>query len=152
MADPIDRDRLDPAVASAPDEHAALDAHASRRFRIALALTAAMMTVYFGFILLVAFRKDLFGDRLTEGLGLGILLCVLVIVKTLGNDSSLFPLESPALVSMPLMCLTGIVASLLAPERRAEERFFEAERQIHLGTPAAAPPPTAAARPVPSEP
>jgi acetyl-CoA synthetase len=33
---------------------------------------------------------------------------------------------------VPLAFLTGIVVSLLAPERRAEERFVEVERQIHL--------------------
>ena len=56
----------------------------------------------------------------------------------LGNESSLFPLKNPALVSMPLAFAVGIVVSLLRPERRAQERFLEAERQIHLGAPAAA--------------
>jgi cation/acetate symporter len=70
----------------------------------------------------------------------------------LGNDSAIFPLKNPALVSMPLAFLTGIVVSLLSPERRAEERFVEAERQIHLGAPAAAPPTPPAAEPVPAEP
>jgi cation/acetate symporter len=54
----------------------------------------------------------------------------------LGNDSSLFPLKNPALISMPLAFAAGIVASLLTREREAVERFYEAERQIHLGAPA----------------
>jgi cation/acetate symporter len=71
----------------------------------------------------------------------------------LGNDSSLFPLKNPALVSMPLAFAVGIVVSLLAPERRAEERFAEAERQIHLGAAAATPAtPPPAARPAATEP
>jgi cation/acetate symporter len=57
----------------------------------------------------------------------------------LGNATSLFPLKNPALVSMPLAFLTGIVVSLLSRERRAEELFYEAERQMHLGVPVPAP-------------
>jgi uncharacterized membrane protein (DUF485 family) len=57
-----------------------LEAVAAARWRIAVGLTAAMMGVYFGFILLVAFSKPLLGVILTEGLSLGILLGALVIV------------------------------------------------------------------------
>ena len=39
-----------------------------------------MMVVYFGFILLVAFNKPLLGTLVTEGLSLGMLLGVLVIL------------------------------------------------------------------------
>lgn len=45
-----------------------------------MALTAAMMAVYFGFILLVAFNKPLLGVQVAEGLSLGMLLGALVIV------------------------------------------------------------------------
>jgi uncharacterized membrane protein (DUF485 family) len=47
---------------------------------MAIGLTAAMMVVYFGFILLVAFNKPLLGRIVTPGLSLGILLGALVIV------------------------------------------------------------------------
>jgi uncharacterized membrane protein (DUF485 family) len=50
------------------------------RWRIAIALTAAMMVIYFGFILLVAFNKPLLGTELAPGLSVGILLGALVIV------------------------------------------------------------------------
>jgi uncharacterized membrane protein (DUF485 family) len=50
------------------------------RWRIAISLTAAMMVVYFGFILLVAFNKPLLATRLAPGLSLGMLLGVLVIL------------------------------------------------------------------------
>ena len=48
---------------------------------MALLLTAAMVTVYFGFILLVAFAKPLMGSPVAGRLTLGILLGVLVIVS-----------------------------------------------------------------------
>ena len=64
-----------------PDAHSsALDAVSAARWRVAISLTAAMMAVYFGFILLVAFNKPLLGTRIAPGLSLGILLGALVIV------------------------------------------------------------------------
>jgi uncharacterized membrane protein (DUF485 family) len=57
-----------------------LEALAAARWRVALALTVAMMLVYFGFILLVAFNKPLLGVQLIDGLSLGMLLGALVIV------------------------------------------------------------------------
>jgi uncharacterized membrane protein (DUF485 family) len=60
------------------DKIRALDA---ARWRVAIALTAAMMVLYFGFILLIAFNKPLLGTLVTPGLSLGILLGALVIVS-----------------------------------------------------------------------
>ena len=54
---------------------------AAARWRIALLLTAAMMALYFGFILLVAFNKPLLASTLVPGLSYGILLGALVIVS-----------------------------------------------------------------------
>ncbi len=51
----------------------------------------------------------------------------------LGNATSLFPLKNPALISMPLAFVTGIVVSLLRPEPEAEERYEEAEERMYLG-------------------
>ena len=51
----------------------------SARWRVAIVLTTAMMILYFGFILLVAFNKPLLATELTRGLSLGMLLGVLVI-------------------------------------------------------------------------
>jgi uncharacterized membrane protein (DUF485 family) len=51
---------------------------AARRWRVALTLTAAMLAIYFGFILL--FDKPLMGSRVAGRLTVGILLGVLVIV------------------------------------------------------------------------
>ena len=57
-----------------------LEAVSAARWRIALSLTIAMMVVYFGFILLVAFDKPLLGRIIAPGLSLGVLLGALVIV------------------------------------------------------------------------
>ena len=59
------------------DQLRALD---TARWRIAVALTAAMMVLYFGFILLVAYAKPMLGRLIAPGLSLGILLGAGVIV------------------------------------------------------------------------
>ena len=51
------------------------------RWRVAIGLTTAMMVIYFGFILLVAYNKPLLAKEVTPGLSLGILLGALVIVS-----------------------------------------------------------------------
>ena len=56
---------------------------ASRR-RVAVGLTVAMMVVYFGFILLIAFNRPLLAVLIAPGLSLGILLGALVIVAAWG--------------------------------------------------------------------
>ena len=58
-----------------------LEALAAARWRVALALTIAMMVVYFGFILLIAFAKPLLGTQVVNGLSLGMLLGALVILS-----------------------------------------------------------------------
>ena len=58
----------------------ALTALAATRWRVSLWLTVAMMVIYFGFILLIAYNKPLLGTLLAPGLSLGILLGALVIV------------------------------------------------------------------------
>ncbi len=62
------------------DRLRSLRALANQRWRISLWLTAVMMFVYFGFILLVAFNKELMGQTLVPGLSIGILLGALTIV------------------------------------------------------------------------
>jgi uncharacterized membrane protein (DUF485 family) len=53
---------------------------AETRWRIAISLTAVMVAIYFGFILLIAYDKPLMGKLVTRGLSLGVLLGALVIV------------------------------------------------------------------------
>ncbi len=62
------------------DRNRALTRLAAERWRVSLWLTVAMMVIYFGFILLIAYNKPLLGSLLMPGLSLGILLGALVIV------------------------------------------------------------------------
>jgi uncharacterized membrane protein (DUF485 family) len=66
------------------DREAALERLAARRARVAGTLTAAVMVIYFGFILLIAWAKPLLATKLRPGLSLGILLGALVIVLSWG--------------------------------------------------------------------
>lgn len=59
---------------------ARLRALAARRTRFAVTLTIAMIVMYFGFILLIAFNKPLMAEPVVPGLSLGILLGAMVIV------------------------------------------------------------------------
>jgi uncharacterized membrane protein (DUF485 family) len=63
---------------AAPDDH--LRRLDTARRRVAGALTVAMMVIYFGFILLIAYAKPLLTSLVAPGLSLGILLGALVIV------------------------------------------------------------------------
>jgi uncharacterized membrane protein (DUF485 family) len=52
------------------------------RWRVALALTGAMVVIYFGFLLLVAYGRHILAVQPVPGLSLGILLGALVIVAS----------------------------------------------------------------------
>jgi uncharacterized membrane protein (DUF485 family) len=55
---------------------------ARARWRIAIILGAAIFAVYFGFIVAVAFAKELMATEIVPGLSVGILSGALVIVGT----------------------------------------------------------------------
>lgn len=55
---------------------------AAARARVAGLLTAAMIAIYFGFILLIAFRRHVLAQLVMPGLSLGILLGALVILAS----------------------------------------------------------------------
>jgi uncharacterized membrane protein (DUF485 family) len=57
-----------------------LERLARRRLTIAVALTATMVVAYFGFILLVAYAKDVAGSFVGDDVSLGIVLGAAVIV------------------------------------------------------------------------
>jgi uncharacterized membrane protein (DUF485 family) len=69
-------------MADATDATAQLRVLARARGRIAAALTAVVVVIYFGFIALIAFDKPLLAQKLMPGLSVGIVLGALVIVTS----------------------------------------------------------------------
>jgi uncharacterized membrane protein (DUF485 family) len=69
-------------MAPAADSTEQLRALARARGRIAAALTGVIVVIYFGFIMLIAFDKQLLARKLTPGLSLRILLGALIIVAS----------------------------------------------------------------------
>lgn len=70
------------APEATPSFEARLTAVAAQRWRVAVGLTCAMIAVYFGFILLIAYAKPVLARLIAPGLSFGILLGALVIVAT----------------------------------------------------------------------
>jgi len=66
------------------EKQRALEALARAQWRLALTLTAAMMAIYFGFTLLVAWAKPFLATQVAPGLSIGILLGALVIASAWG--------------------------------------------------------------------
>ena len=64
-----------------PGPRRALEALAQAQWRLALRLTVAMLAIYAGFTLLVAWAKPLLATPIVPGLSVGIALGVLVIVS-----------------------------------------------------------------------
>ena len=54
-------------------------------------------------------------------------------VDILHHQGAIFPLKNPALITIPLSFATGIIVSLLTPEKQSAERFASAERRMMLG-------------------
>ncbi len=54
-------------------------------------------------------------------------------VDLLHKEAALFPLRNPAIVSMPLSFLVGIVASLVTREPEAERKFDDEKLRTYLG-------------------
>lgn len=55
-------------------------------------------------------------------------------VDILKHSSAWFPLKNPALLTIPVSFLLGIVVSLVGARRPASEHFGAMERQMHLGS------------------
>src|SRR3954454_7624689 len=62
-----------------------------------------------------------------------IVLSPTIWVDLLHHPAAIFPLRNPAIVSMPVGFLTGIVASLVTREPEAEARFHDEKLRTYLG-------------------
>jgi cation/acetate symporter len=73
---------------------------------------------------------------IVTGAVLSVLLIVLsptVWVDLFHNPTAIFPLRNPAIVSMPMAFLVGVIASLASREPSAEAKFDEEKLRTYLG-------------------
>jgi cation/acetate symporter len=54
-------------------------------------------------------------------------------IDILGNESALFPLRNPGLVSIPLSFAVAVAVALAWPEPAAHAGFAQLERRVHVG-------------------
>jgi cation/acetate symporter len=57
-------------------------------------------------------------------------------VDILKHSDAWFPLKNPALITIPLSFLVGILVSLLTPEKAAMDGYQQKQRRMILGAPA----------------
>jgi cation/acetate symporter len=112
-------------------------------FMVGLAFAIAASANFPALLLSIFWRRFTTAGAVTSML-LGTALTLTLIylsptiqVDLLKHESAWFPLKNPALVTMPLSFLTGIVVSLLTPNPEEAARFAEVEQRVHLGTPTA---------------
>jgi uncharacterized membrane protein (DUF485 family) len=72
---------MEPTLAATPDARQFSELM-RRRWTVSLALTAVMLAVYYGFILTLAFRADLFAVRVGRHMTLGIPIGLGVILAS----------------------------------------------------------------------
>jgi cation/acetate symporter len=108
-------------------------------FMVGLAFAIAASANFPALVMSIYWRRFTTAGAVTSIL-LGAISAVVLIylsptfqVDVLGNEDAPFGLGNPAIISIPLAFIGGIVASLLTRETDAERKFLEAERQIHLG-------------------
>ncbi len=110
-------------------------------FMVSLAFAIAASANFPALVLAIFWRRYTTAGAVTS-MATGALATLALIylsptiqVDILGHGSAWFPLKNPALVTLPLSVLAGILVSLLAPEPEAQAGFTRLERQTHLGTP-----------------
>lgn len=108
-------------------------------FMVGLAFAVAASGNFPALVLAVFWRRATTAGMVSSmlvGTAAALLLIVLsptIQVDVLGHATAWFPLKNPALVTIPLAFLVGIVVSLLAPEKAALEAYDAKERRMILG-------------------
>jgi cation/acetate symporter len=109
-------------------------------FMVSLAFAIAASANFPALVLAIFWRRYTTAGAVTSmATGTVVTLALIYLSPTIQVDilmqgSAWFPLKNPALVTLPLSFLAGIVVSLLAPEPAAAAGFTRLERQTHLGT------------------
>jgi cation/acetate symporter len=109
-------------------------------FMVSLAFAIAASANFPGLVLAIFWRRYTTAGAVTS-MATGTIATLALIyfsptiqVDILAQSSAWFPLKNPALVTLPLSFLAGILVSLLVPESDAATGFTRLERQTHLGT------------------
>lgn len=109
-------------------------------FMVSLAFAIAASANFPALVLAIFWRRYTTAGAVTS-MAVGTLstLTLIYLSPTIQMDileqgTAWFPLKNPALVTIPLSFLAGILVSLLAPEAEAAAGFTRLERQTHLGT------------------
>jgi cation/acetate symporter len=108
-------------------------------FMVSLAFAIAASANFPALVLAIFWRRYTTAGAVTS-MATGTLATLALIylsptiqVEILGQGSAWFPLKNPALVTVPLSFLAGIMVSLLVPESEAAAGFTRLERRTHLG-------------------
>jgi cation/acetate symporter len=108
-------------------------------FMVGLAFAIACSANFPALLLSIVWRRFTTAGALAAiitGAGVSLLLIVLsptVWVDLLGYAAPVFPLRNPAIVSMTLAFLAGILASLASREPAAERKFDDEKLRAYLG-------------------
>jgi cation/acetate symporter len=108
-------------------------------YLVGLAFAVAASANFPALLLSVLWRKYSTAGAVTStvvGLLLSIGLIILgpdVWVKAFGYQRPIFPLENPAIVSIPAAFLSGIVVSLLTPDPVAQAKFEDEKLRTYAG-------------------
>jgi cation/acetate symporter len=108
-------------------------------FMVSLAFAIAASANFPALILTVFWRKST-GSGVVASMVTGTVTTLALIylsptiqVDILKHESAIFPLKNPALITIPLSFLVGIVASLLTGQHDTESRFDARSHRMHLG-------------------
>ncbi|MBX3156649.1 MAG: sodium/solute symporter [Deltaproteobacteria bacterium] len=118
-------------------------------FMVGLAFSIAASANFPALVLSMTWRRFTTRGAVASMLtGTASSLVLILLSPTVWTDlfkagPAIFPLKNPGIVTVPLSFAVAIIASLLAPEPEAAERFTEAQRRMSLGAAATPPPPSA---------
>ena len=108
-------------------------------FMVGLAFAIAASTNFPALLMSIVWKKFTTAGAVASmatGLFLSVILIILsktIWVDILGNSEPIFPYKNPAIVSMTLAFVVGIVVSLMTREPEAEEKFEEMKVRKYLG-------------------
>jgi cation/acetate symporter len=108
-------------------------------YMVSLAFAIAASANFPALVLSIFWRRcTTAGAVASMAIGTAVTLILIYLSPTIQTDvlhhpSAVFPLKNPALVTIPLSFLAGIVVSLLTAEQSAAEAFTSVERRMHYG-------------------